>query len=256
MIPSTPRIEFWRGVQHTLPMIAGAIPFGIIFGAVAVNGDLSAAGTLGLSVFVFAGSSQFIAVGLLSQGASIALIVFTTLIVNLRHALYAASLAPYVKHLPQRWLIPLGFWLTDETYATTIAYYPKTDSPHRHWYQLGSSVAMYANWQLCTLVGVIAGTQLEGTSEWGLDFALVVTFIGIVVTMIVSRPMLICAITAGLVALAAHGLPNQLGLMVGALAGIMAGLAAEYRLSANNRIHQRLQADPMPESSESEVSHA
>jgi 4-azaleucine resistance transporter AzlC len=181
-----------------------------------------------MSLFVFAGSAQFIAATLFAQGTPIPVIVFTTLIVNLRHALYSASLAPYVRNLSHRWLLPLGFWLTDETYAVVIRRYPQPDdSPYKHWYHLGSSVSMYLNWQLCTLVGIIAGQSLGNAGSWGLDFAMIVTFIGIVVPLLAERPMLVCAVVSGMTALAAAGLPNNLGLMVAAFAGIAAGMAAE-----------------------------
>jgi 4-azaleucine resistance transporter AzlC len=238
----TRRGEFWSGVKDTLPMIVGGIPFGIIFGAVAVTSGLSPAATLGMSLLVFAGSAQFIGAGLFAQGVGSAVIVLTTFVVNLRHALYGASLAPYVRRLSHRWLLPLGFWLTDETYAIVIRRYQQPDeSPYKHWYHLGSSVAMYSDWQLSTLVGVVAGQQFKGLADLGLDFAMVVTFIGIVVPLLISRPMLVCAITAGGVAALANGLPHKLGLMAAALAGIAAGLAAE-RLAGRREPAYEMQA--------------
>ena len=225
---TTRRSEFLAGVKDTIPLIVGAIPFGMIFGAVAVTAGLSPAATLGMSVFVFAGSAQFIAAGLVAQGVTASIIIFTTLVVNLRHVLYAASLGPYLRHLPHRWLVPLGFWLTDESYAVVIRRYHSGDnSPYRHWYYLGSALSMYGNWQLCTIIGIIAGQQLENAASWGLDFAMVVTFIGIVVPLIVNRPMLACALVSGATAILANNLPHKLGLMTAAVAGIIAGAIAE-----------------------------
>jgi len=213
--------EFWSGARDTLPVVVGAIPFGIIFGALAINAGLSVYATLAMSLFVFAGSSQFVAAGLVAQGAGVLVIILTTFVVNLRHGLYSASLGPYLSRQSQRWLLPLGFWLTDETYAVVVQRYARTDhSPYKHCYHLGSSLAMYLNWQLCTVIGIVAGTQLQGLSQWGLEFAMVVTFIGIVVPLLVSVPMLACAVTAGAVALWLRDWPNQAGLMLGALAGI------------------------------------
>lgn len=224
----TRRGEFWAGVKDTFPLVVGATPFGIIFGAVAVTGGLSPAAAVGMSVLVFAGSSQFIGAGLFAQGVGIGVIIVTTFVVNLRHALYGASLAPHVRNLSHRWLLPLGFWLTDETYAVVIRRYQQPDeSPYKHWYHLGSSVFMYTNWQFWTLVGVVAGQQFQGLAALGLDFAMVVTFIGIVVPLIVTRPMLACTVVAGIVAVLANGLPNKLGLMLAALAGIAAGMLIE-----------------------------
>lgn len=235
--PNHPRrTAFIHGVKDTFPLMLGALPFGVIFGAIGVTSGLSPAAVMGFSVFVFAGSAQFIAAGLVAQGVGVGFIILTTFIVNLRHALYAVSLSPYMKHLSQRWLVPLAFWLTDETYAVVIRHYPQDDgSPHKHWYHFGSSIAMYLNWQFWTLVGLIAGTQLEGMADWGLDVAMVVTFIGIVVPMIISRSMVVCAIVAGIAAIFAHGLPNQSGLMVAALVGIVAGVLAEQWLDGRKR---------------------
>lgn len=218
-------------------MIVGAIPFGILFGALAINAGLSVAATLGFSVFVFAGSAQFVAAGLVAVGTGFGVIVLTTFFVNLRHALYAVSVGPYVKHLPQRWLLPLGFWLTDETFAAVIGRYRESEretdgAPNKHWFQLGSSIAMYTNWQLCTLIGVVAGTRLEGLREWGLEIAIIVTFIGIVVPLIQRVPMLVCALVAAVSALVFRDLPHQLGLIVASLLGIAAGVISES-LSAN-----------------------
>lgn len=224
----TRRNEFIAGVKDTLPLIAGAIPFGILFGAVAINFGLSPAATLGMSLFVFAGSAQFIAAGLIGGGTGLALIILTTFVVNLRHALYSASLAPFMRHLPQRWLLPLGFWLTDETYAVTIRRYHRADeSAHKHWFMLGSALAMYLNWQLCTVIGIALGQQVGNAAGLGLDFAMVVTFIGIVIPLVISWPMLVCAVVAGISAVIGNGLPHNMGLMVAAIAGIAAGLLAE-----------------------------
>lgn len=224
----TRKQEFITGMRDTLPLVLGAIPFGIIFGALAVNRGLTFMGGMGLSLFVFAGSSQFIATGLVSQGVGIGLIILTTFIVNLRHALYSASLAPHVKDLPQKWLLPLGFWLTDETFAVVVTRYNRPDpSPYKHWYHLGSSVIMYANWQLCTLIGLVAGQAIPDMRSWGLDFAMTVTFIGIVVSQIRNRPLLVAAVVAGACAVLFNGMPNNMGLFLSALVGVIAGVIAE-----------------------------
>jgi 4-azaleucine resistance transporter AzlC len=229
--------EFVNGIKGTIPMMIGAAPFGIIFGVIGIDNGLSPFGVMGLSLFVFAGSAQFVAAGLVGQGVGILFIILTTFILNLRHALYAASLAPYMRHLSQKWLLPLAFWLTDETYAVVIQRYPQEDnSLYKHWYHFGSSLAMYINWQLCTLVGIIAGTQLQGLSELGLDFAMVVTFLGIVVPMLVSRPMLLCAVVAGVVSVLTFEMPNKIGLMLAAVAGIVAGVIAEAWMPAKPKV--------------------
>ena len=224
----TRRSEFIAGFKDTLPMVLGAIPFAIIFGAFAIKVGLSPTATIGMSLFVFAGSAQFIGAGLVAQNTSVAIIVLTTFVVNLRHVLYSASLGPYMKNLPQKWLLPLAFWLTDETYAVVIRRYTHDDhSPYKHWYHLGSSVFMYINWNICTVLGIVAGQRLSGLTGLGLDFAMVVTFIGIAIPLVINRPMLVCAIAAGVTGILTNHMPNKLGLMVAAIIGIAAGMVAE-----------------------------
>ncbi len=226
--------EFWRGVRATFPLVVGAIPFGIIFGAVAISSGLSPQATMAMSLFVFAGSAQFVAAGLVAAGAGVAIIVLTTFVVNLRHALYAASLAPYMKELPQRWLLPLGFWLTDESYLVVIDRYTQEDaSPYKHWFYLGSALFMYLNWQLCTFIGIRAGQAIPNPESWGLEFALPVTFIGMLIPMLKDRPIVACVAVAGAAAVIFSGLPNQLGLIVASLLGVAAGaLLQRYQEAA------------------------
>ncbi len=230
---ATRRGEFVAGFKDTIPLVLGAIPFGIIFGASAINAGLSPAAAMGMSLLVFAGSAQFLAANLVSQNAAPGIIVLTTLVVNLRHFLYSASLAPYVRRLSHLWLVPLGFWLTDETYAIVIRHYQRDDeSPYKHWYYFGSALFMYINWNTCTAIGVVAGQQIADLGSLGLDFAMVVTFIGIIVPLIINRPMLLCALVAGAAGVLTYNMPNKLGLMVAAVLGIAAGVIAE---SAQNR---------------------
>lgn len=235
--PKSRRAEFWAGVRTTVPLAVGAIPFAIIFGATAMSVGLSTAGALGMSAFVFAGSAQFIAVELLGNGASIAVVVFTTLIVNVRHALYAVSLAPHMRHLSQRWLTPLSFWLTDETYVTVIRRYAQPDaSPYKMWFHLGSATFLYTTWLLSTALGVWTGRSIADPGRWGLDFALAATFIGMLVPMLKERPALLATLAAGACSLLFHGLPNGMGLLLAALTGVAAGLLAEQMGAARPRL--------------------
>jgi 4-azaleucine resistance transporter AzlC len=227
-INPTRRGEFWAGIKDTFPLVVGAIPFGIIFGATASANNLSAGGAVAMSLFVFAGSAQFIASTLIFQQTSPFIIIVTTFVVNLRHALYSASLAPHTKKLSQRWLIPLAFWLTDESFVVAISRYDEPDaSPYKHWYLFGSEIFMYVNWNLCTVIGIIAGQRIPNPRSWGLDFALVVTFIGIVVPSVKNRPILMAAIVSGITAALTNSLPNKLGLFIAAILGVIVGLISE-----------------------------
>ncbi len=224
----SPGSEFWAGARDIIPLVVGAIPFGIIFGTLATTAGLSAGGTLAMSALVFAGSSQFIAAGLIAAKTSWLLIVLTTFVVNLRHLLYAVSLLPYAKKLPQLWKVMMAFWLTDESFAVGIRRYESSESSDfKHWYYIGGALAMYLNWQLCTLLGITVGQLVPNAAEWGLDFAMSVTFIGMVVPYVRNQPMAIAVVVAGVTAVLGYGLPHKLGLMVAAIAGIVAGILSE-----------------------------
>lgn len=230
---ASPWSEFWAGARDIFPLIVGAIPFGIIFGTLASSSGLSVAGTLGMSAFVFAGSSQFIAVGMVAANTGWLLIVLTAFVVNLRHLLYAVSLLPYVKPLSQRWKVPLAFLLTDESFAIAIRRYEaKNPSPFKHWYYLGAALTMYLNWQLCTVLGLTAGQLIPNAASWGLDFAMSVTFIGMIIPYLTTRPMGLAVAVSAIVSLVAAPLPHKLGLMIAAIAGITAGVWSDRRLSS------------------------
>jgi 4-azaleucine resistance transporter AzlC len=218
------------------PLVVGATPFGILFGTLAIKNGLSIAATLAMSLFVFAGSAQFIALGLIATGTPLPLIWLTTFVVNLRHLLYALSLLPHVGRLSGRWRLILGFWLTDESFAVAIARYNQSDtSPFKHWYYLGAALFMYSNWQLCTAIGIWLGQQIPNTTEWGLDFAMSVTFIGMIVPSVTTVPMLTTVLVAAITALLAHSLPYQLGLLIAALVSVVAGFTVEQCRDGDSR---------------------
>ncbi|MES2877673.1 MAG: AzlC family ABC transporter permease [Pseudomonadota bacterium] len=225
MLPTSALSTFMAGVRDTVPMLVGAAPFGMIFGALVGTTALAPWQGQMMSLGVFAGSSQFIAIGLMAGLASALVIWFATLIVNLRHMLYAAALLPHVSHLPRRWRWTLGFLLTDETFAVMDSYYRQhPHAPLGHWYFLGSGVSMYANWQCWTLVGLLFGAVFPQLQTLGLDFAMVVTFISIVVPQLRHVPHLAAAVAAGSVAYGLKDLPYKLGLLAAIVVGVAIGM--------------------------------
>ncbi len=222
------RALFWRGVRDTFPLLVGASPFGLIYGALGIASGLSPLATAAMSAVVFAGSAQFIAVSLVAAGTPVLVIALTTFVVNARHILYAATLAPQLKGLSTRWLVPLGFWLTDESFVVAANGFEARSTPEdRKWYLLGSEIAMFLNWQIATWVGVAAGQAIPDPASWGLEFALVVTFIGMLVPMLKGKPEVVAVLVAGITALLAVNLPHRSGLLLAAVLGIVAGLLAE-----------------------------
>jgi 4-azaleucine resistance transporter AzlC len=222
--------QFWAGARAEVPLLIGVIPFGLIYGALAVNAGLSNAEAQMMSSLVFAGSAQFITAQLVHESAPGLVIVLTIAVVNLRHMLYSASMAPYIASLSTRWKAVLSYLLTDEAYAPTILHYEKNGiTPHAHWFWLGAGCTLWAFWQSSTAVGVFLGAAIP--ESWSLDFALPLTFIAMLVPVLRDRPGIAAALSAGVVALVAYSLPYKLGLIVAALVGILVGVLLEGRKS-------------------------
>jgi 4-azaleucine resistance transporter AzlC len=224
--------HFLYGSRDSIPMIVGILPFGLIFGALASLAGLSLGQVLGMSLLVYAGSAQFIAISLLTLGSGAVVILLTTLIVNLRHVLYSAALQPYVALLAQHWRVLLAFGLTDETFAVVQRrYLARGMTEQGQWYHAGVALALYVSWVGSSLVGALLGQRVPNLADWGLDFAMLATFIGIVVPALRNQPQIAAALVAGAVALLCHAWPYKLGLMAAAFSGIAIGVLLE-RLNA------------------------
>jgi 4-azaleucine resistance transporter AzlC len=222
------RMAFLTGVKAELPILVGVMPFGMIYGVLALSAGLPPTAAQAMSSIVFAGSSQFIATQLFAANAPTLVILMTIAVVNLRHALYSASVAPYLRHLQPAWKWLLAYLLTDEAYAVGIVRYQQEDEdPHKHWYLLGAGITLWSGWQISTAVGIFLGAVVP--SAWSLDFTLALTFIALLMPTLRDRPTLAAAVSAGLTAIVAYHLPLKLGLVAAALVGIVVGLVMEGR---------------------------
>ena len=229
---SSRRAEIAAGFKITIPFMVGAAPFGVIFGALATAQGLHPLETLSLSLFVFSGSAQFVAISLLALGAGAWTIWLATLILNLRHTLYAATLVRYVRHLSLPWRFVLSAGLTDETFAAMEDRYRRLGrQEHSHWAYLTSVVAMYVNWNIWTSLGIVAGSQFTGLEDSGLAFAAIATFIGMVVQKLTTPGARAAAAIAGILAAALAFLPHNLGLTIATIVAICGAVAVD-RFSA------------------------
>jgi 4-azaleucine resistance transporter AzlC len=216
--------EFWLGVRDELPLLLGVAPFGMIYGVLAVAASLPNGISQAMSSIVFAGSSQFLAVQLLGSGVPLLIILLTGIVVNLRHALYSASIAPFVHHLSPAWKAGLAYLLTDEAYAVAINHYADEtrDNRHKHWYFLGAGLTLWACWQISSALGIFVGQVIP--ADLPLDFTLPLIFIALVVPNLRDKPAIIAALAAGLISVLAFGLPYKLGLLLAAIVGMGAGV--------------------------------
>ena len=232
----SPAAAFVAGAKAIVPVLLALIPFGVAFGATAIDNGLSTIEALGMSVFVFAAAAQLAAIPLLlSAGASVAIVVLTVLMVNLRLTLYSASLAPHFKRLPVGWKGLLSYLLTDQAYAATITHFDagETEEPDKRWYYLGVALAIWVAFQAATLAGVFLGAWASG--GWSLDFVLPLIFIALVIPAIEDRTTGAAALTAGVTAVFAAALPPNLGLIAAALVGVLGGLVAENVIERGRR---------------------
>jgi 4-azaleucine resistance transporter AzlC len=241
------KTEFWKGARDELPLLVGVAPFGMIYGALALEAGLPAPAAQAMSAIVFAGSSQFLAAQLFAAEAPGMIIVLSIAVINLRHALYSASVAPYLRPLRNAWKWLLAYLLTDEAYAVTIVNYQKPetegDSTQRHWYFLGAGLTLWTSWQISTALGILLGTVIPET--WPLDFTLALTFIALMVPGLKDRAGAAAALSAGIVALAVRGLPFKLALVIAPLVGIAVGMLVGGR--KNERVGRGEKMSPWVE---------
>jgi 4-azaleucine resistance transporter AzlC len=227
--------QFWAGVRAEFPLLIGVFPFGMIYGALALNAGLSKPVAQMMSSIVFAGSAQFVTAQLMQDAAPGFVIVLTIAVVNLRHMLYSASLAPYLESVSTPWKTLLSYLLTDEAYAPTIIKYERDGiQPFSHWFLFGAGLVLWSTWQISTALGIFLGTAIP--DSWSLDFALPLTFIAMVVPVLKNRPAIAAALSAGVVALVAYSLPFKLGLILAAMVGIVVGTLLEKKKEGDSHL--------------------
>lgn len=233
---------FLLGAKSSIPLILGAIPFGVIFGTLAINNGLSVIEAMAMSAIVFAGSAQFIAIGLFAIQSPIEVILITTFIVNLRHILYSITLIEFVKHLSLKWRIFLAFGLTDESFAIVKKFYddhPHDDNENKnqaHWFYAGSIVFFYSCWQIATWLGIFLGKSIPNLENLGLDFAMYVTFIGIIASYLTTKAMWLSLFTAGVLSVALMNFPHQLGLTLAAIGSMFIATTYESYMIKRNKL--------------------
>ena len=182
------------------PVLTTVLVVGIPFGIVARQSGLSPAEILAMSVFVFAGASQFAMVQLFKDGAAWPVIVVTVLLINLRHLLMAAALRPYFAHVSIARRLAAAFVLTDEAFAMAIGWFRRGRTELA--YYATFAVALYILWNAATVIGMLLGPSIGEPRRFGVDFAITATFIAIVVLGVRRRADAVVALTAALIATA------------------------------------------------------
>lgn len=189
--------EFLSGAKQALPIVLGYIPVGFAYGVLAEKSGLSLLSAVGMSVIVFAGSAQLIGAGLFAAGTGMLSIILTTFVVNLRHLLMSAALAPKLRGW-KKWQIALfGYELTDETFALHSMRMARSHPAKAETF--GVNVTSQFSWVCGSLAGYLAGGQIADVRPVGLDYALPAMFIALLVPQLIRPLYLVMAVVAGLI---------------------------------------------------------
>lgn len=229
---ATPAMSsYWRGVRDGLPFLLVVVPFAMLFGVLSTEAGLSVFETLSFSVVVIAGASQLTALQLLMDDAPTWVALASALAVNLRLVMYSASITPHLGMAPTWQRALVAYFLVDQTYAQSLLEYerrPALTLPEKVAYFFGTVTPICFPWYFGTLAGAWIGTTIP--PELGLDFALPIAFLAMIGPLLRTRAHMAAALAAIVVALLSAGLPYNLGLIVGGLAGMMTGAQVELWL--------------------------
>lgn len=229
---STPKSNFWTGARDGSPFVFVVFPFALLFGVVAVEAGLNVVEAMTFSIAVIAGAAQFVALQLMLEDAPTLVVIASALAVNLRMAMYSASLTPFLGDLPLWKRALTAYLLVDQSYAMSVLHYethPRMTPAERFVYFLGVITPVIPLWYLGTLAGALIGSAIP---QWlALDFAVPITFLAMLGPMMRTPAHRVAALVAVVFALLLAGLPYNLGLPLAGLAGMMAGARAELLAS-------------------------
>lgn len=230
MTSTTPKSAFMSGFWAGLPFIAVGFPFSMLFGIVATETGLSVAQAMGFTIVVIAGASQFTAIQLISENAPVWTVLAAALAVNLRMAMYSASLQPHLKAAPLWQRACIAYVNIDSSYAISIARYesaPAMSTSEKVAFFIGSVTHITPLWFLGTYIGAVAGTRFLGS--FSLEFAMPVMFLALAAPMLRTLAHLAAAVISIVTSLALWWLPSGIGLMIAATLAMIAGAEVERR---------------------------
>jgi predicted branched-subunit amino acid permease len=224
------RAAFVRGMRAVAPATIATGTWGLVTGVAMVKIGLTTVQALGMTLLVFAGSAQLAALPLIAAAAPVWVILLTASVVNLRFVIFSAGLQPFFRRFSLTRRLLLGYITSDVGFAIFLSKFGETPPQERGsseqlWFFIGMAAGNWFAWQSMSIIGILLAAQVP--AAWGLEFAAILALIALTIPMIIGRPALIGAATAGTVAVAAAGLPLKLGLVAAVIVGIGAALMAE-----------------------------
>jgi 4-azaleucine resistance transporter AzlC len=215
-----------KGMVDMLPLSLAVLPWGILFGSLAVQRGFSWLEAQMFSAIIFGGAVQIVTVELIADNASLFTVLFSAFIISSRHFLYGLTLRDRLSPKPLRWRLSLGFLLTDELFALSgdrRAYRNR----FRLYYALGAGGSFYLAWNLWTFIGIVAGASLPDLTELGLDFAIAATFIALVIPEIKTLATLVAVLVASVSSVIFTLWGFELGLVCAALMAMCSGFCIQ-----------------------------
>ena len=230
MAISTAKSAYLRGVTGALPFLLVVIPFGLLFGVVGTEAGLNLAQVMGFTTLVIAGAAQFTAIQLMVDEAPTIVVIVSALAVNLRMAMYAAALAPYLGPAPLWQRAIIAYLNVDQTYALSHQRFedrPEMPIPARVAFFFGCATPILPMWIAATFAGAVLGGAIP--PEYALDFAVPITFIALVAPGLRTLAHVAAALTSVMLALSLGWIPHNLWILVAAFGGMVVGAEIERR---------------------------
>jgi 4-azaleucine resistance transporter AzlC len=214
---------FFKGVTDVSPLMIPVVPFGIIFGVLAIDLGLPPITTMAMSIIIFGGASQIIFLQLFSAGASSLVILSSVGAVNSRHLLYGAVLSEHMSDFKMTWKIIISYFLVDQAFAVTNSYLKKSADKDKAFHSFGAGATCWVIWQITTIIGIFLGSIIP--EKLGLSFAVPLTFLALIVDDLRKLINVIVIIISGLIATVGYEIiPFKAYVIVAAVSGLVAAM--------------------------------
>ena len=214
---------FKKGLLDISPLLIPVVPFGIIFGAIGIELGFSPLITYATSLIIFGGASQIVFIQLLSGGASSLVAITSVGVINSRHFLYGAVLTEYLEKLSLIKKLIISYLITDQTFAVSSRYFKNHKiNNNSHYHLIGAGVILWTTWQVTTIIGIFLGSIVP--DEWGLKFAIPLTFLAIIVNDFRKLDHVIVMIISGISSLIFFDIPFKAYIIITPLIGLLSAL--------------------------------
>ena len=214
---------FLKGVIDVSPLMIPVVPFGLIFGVLAINVGFTPMETMGMSLIIFGGASQIVLLQLFSGGASSLVIISSVGAVNSRHLLYGAVVSEHLSDLKLIWKIIISYFLIDQAFARSNEYFKKNKDENKYFHLVGGGATCWIIWQSTTFLGIILGAAIP--EKLGLSFAIPLTFLALLINDFRKFVNVFVIIVSGIVATLGYNvIPFKAYVIVAALIGLLSAI--------------------------------